>query len=109
MKSPGKAKMHQLSHAWNIIGIYVQFFSADYLTVLVSVGSTKTLLTCLVKTKAPHHATHYQVCPRNYCHIYGIHSSVSSTKTIRYDIREQRYKEMKIENKILKIPYVGQS
>ena len=48
MKSPGKAKMHQLSHAWNIIGIYVQFFSADYLTVLVSVGSTKTLLTCLV-------------------------------------------------------------
>ena len=39
----------------------------------------------------------------------GIHSSVLSTKTFFYDIRNMRYKLIKMENQIWKILDIGQA
>ena len=39
----------------------------------------------------------------------GIHSSVWSTKTFLYDIREPRYKQIKIGSQISKLSDIGQS
>ena len=41
--------------------------------------------------------------------IGGIHNFVSSTKKILYDIREQRYNQIKMEYQILKILFIRHS